>query len=226
MLRRSAILLTALMLASAPARALATPQDIASTHAFLVAGYAALHATVSKWSAVEASIHKLDRKVAAECPHAGEGAPQDNEGQEMSAEVADALWAVGYRTDAGIVHRFVAAVRPLKWSNSTITRRAHKYMNGLLEMTRIAVPNLCADVHAWAATGFKSVPASVKAYDEHVEAIEVKLPSSKLIKPYALGSDKQLLAQDLRLYLRFEELEVGRGFNDWDNLLEILSIPQ
>lgn len=226
MLGRLTILLTALTLALAPARALAAPQDVASTHAFLAAGYTALHATVSRWSAVERGIHRMEQKFAAECAHVGEGSPQNEEEQKMSYEVAGALWASGYHTDAGIVRRFWASVKGLRWSNPSITRRARTFAHAMLEMTKISVPDLCGDVRAWAATGFTSVPASTLRYDKHVEAIEVKLPSPKLIRPFVHGSDSALLARDLQLYHRFEELEVGEGFKDWDNLLEILSLPQ
>lgn len=226
MFRRYAILLTALTLVLAPGQALASPQDIASTHAFLVAGHTALQATVSKWSAVERGIHRMERKFSAECRHVGEGSPQNEEEQKMSYEVAGALWASGYHTDAGIVRRFWGAVKGLRWSNPVITRRAHTFAHSMIEMTKISVPDLCGDVRAWAATGFTSIPASTVRYDKHVEAIEVKLPSPKLIRPFVHGSDSALLSQDLRLYHRFEELEVGNGFEDWDNLLEILSLAQ
>ena len=226
MLRRLAILLAALALGLAPAQALASPQDIASTHAFLVAGHIALQATVSKWSAVEAGIRRMDHKFATECLHVGEGSPQNEEEQKLSYEVAGALWASGYHTDAGIVRRFWTAVKSLRWSNPSITRRARRFARSMLEMTKISVPDLCGDVRSWAATGFRSIPASTVRYDKHVEAIEVKLPSPKLIRPFVHGADSALLAQDLHLYRRFEELEVGRGFNDWDNLLEILSLAQ
>lgn len=226
MLRRSAILLAALTFVLAPARALAAPRDVASTHAFLVAGYTALHATVTKWSAVEKGIRRMEHQFAAQCLHVGEGSPQDEEEQKLSYEVAGALWASGYHTDAGIVRRFWAAVKPLRWSNPTITRRAHTFAHAMLEMTKISVPDLCGDVRAWAATGFTKIPASTVRYDKHVEAIEVKLPSPKLIRPFVHGSDSALLARDLRLYHRFEELEVGEGFKDWDDLLEILSLAQ
>jgi hypothetical protein len=226
MLRVSATLLTALALALFPAQALAAPQDLASTHAFLVAGHTALQATVSRWSAVEAGIRRMEHKFAAECPHVGEGSPQNEEEQKMSYEVAGALWASGYHTDAGIVRRFWAAVKSLRWSDPSITRRARTFAHSLLEMTKISVPDLCGDVRAWAATGFTSIPESTARYDKHVEAIEVKLPSAKLIRPFVHGSDSALLAEDLRLYNRFEELEVETGFKEWDNLLEILSLSQ
>jgi hypothetical protein len=224
--QRLAILLTALTLGLVPAGALAAPLDIASTHAYLVAGYAALHATVTRWSDVEASIHRLDRKFAAECPNVGAGSPQDEESQKMSYEVAGALWATGYRTDAKIVRRFVRAVKPLKWSNRAITRIARKFAKGLLEMAALPVPNLCRDVRAWSVTGFKSIPASTLRYDQRVEAIEVKEIPPRLLLPYVQPAYKGLAARDERLNTQFQNLETVTGFNDWDTLLETLGLNQ
>ena len=88
----------------------------------------------------------------------GAGSPQNEEEQKLSYEVAGALWATGYHTDAALVQRFVKTVRPLKWSNPAITRRAHGLTTGLREMVALSIPNLCGDVRAWGAAGFKTVP--------------------------------------------------------------------
>src|SRR6185312_16924141 len=114
-----------------PANASAAPKDVASTHSYVVAAYAALHAVVSKWSVVEAGIHKLDLKFQAECPAVGAGSPQNESEQRLSAEVAGALWATGYRTEAKVVQRFAKAVNPLTWSNPAITRSAHRFTKAL-----------------------------------------------------------------------------------------------
>lgn len=206
--------------------AAASPQDTASTHAYLVAGYAALHATVSTWSSVEANIDKLDRKFKTECPNIGAGSPQNNEEQKLAYEAAGALWATGYRTDAKIVRKFAKAVSPLRWSNPTVNRDARRYIKGLLEMTQLQVPDLCGDVRAWSAGGFGAVTATTKTYVRHAEAIEVKEIPRALLRPYVAPADKGLVATDERLALRFEELEVGRGMEDWDMLLETLSLNQ
>jgi hypothetical protein len=226
MLRRLAILLAALALGLAPARALAAPVDVASTHAYLVAGYAALHATVTTWSAIQTSIHKLNRRFAAECPNVGAGSPQNEESQKMSNEVAGALWATGYHTDAKIARTFVRAVQPLRWSNPAITRIARKFTKGLLEMVALQVPDLCGDVRAWSATGFATIPARTLAYDRHVEAIEVKEIPPRLLRPYVQPADKALAARDERLNTQFQNLETSTGFNDWDLLLETLALNQ
>jgi hypothetical protein len=206
--------------------AAAAPQDVASTHAYLVAGYAALHATVTTWSTVEANIRKLDRKFKAECPEVGAGSPQSKEEQKLAAETAGALWATGYHTDAKIVQRFVKAVSPLRWSNTAINRAARRYVKGLHEMTLLKVPDLCGDVRAWSTGGFAAVPAATETYVRHSEAIEVKEIPRNLLRPFVQPSDKGLVATDERLALRFEELEIGRGMEDWDTLLETLALSQ
>jgi hypothetical protein len=226
MLGRFATLAVVLALGLGPTGAAAAPRDLASTHAYLVAAYTALHATVTKWSAVEADIHKLDLRLHAECPHAGAGSLQNEEEQKMSYEVAGALWATGYHTDAKIVRAFVKAVNPLRWSNPAITRSARKFTTGLLEMTALTVPDLCGDLRSWSAGGFKMVPTEVQQYDRHVEAIEVKEIPRRLLAPYVQPADKGLRARDERLATQFEELEFERGQADWDILLETLALNQ
>ncbi len=226
MLARLAILVAVLTVGLTPAKANAASLDVTSTHAYLVAGYTALHAVVSKWSSVEADIHRLDLRFHAECPDVGAGSPQSEEEQKLSYEVAGALWATGYHTFAKVVQNFVKAVRPLRWSNPAITRSARRFTSGLHEMTLLAVPDLCADVRAWGSGGFKAVPATTQQFDRHVEAIDVKEVPRRLLLPYLQPADKPLLARVERLATRFEELEFSRGQVDWNNLLEVLALNQ
>jgi hypothetical protein len=226
MLRRLGIALVVLTLGSAPSTALASSRDVATTHTYLLAAQSALQATVNTWSRVQASIHALNNKLSGECLHVGEAAPQNEVEQEMSYEVAGALWATGYHTDAAIVKRFVSAVRSLTWSNPAVTRAARRFNRGLQEMVALAVPNLCADVRAWTATGYTAVPANVLSYDKHVRAINVKEPPKSLFEPYLQPSDKALATHVEHLNHRFEELEITLGFDDWNTTLETLALGQ
>jgi hypothetical protein len=226
MLGRLAILAAVLTVGLAPAGASAAPRDVASTHAYVAAAYTALHAVVSKWSSVEAEIGKLNQRFHTECPAVGAGSPQSEEEQKLSYEVAGALWATGYRTEAKVVRAFVKALKPLSWSNPAITRRARKLAKGLQEMTALPVPDLCGDVRAWAAGGYRAVPATTEQYDRHVEAIEVKEIPRGLLNPYVQPADKGLVARTERLATQFEELEFKRGQDDWNMLLETLALNQ
>jgi hypothetical protein len=226
MSRCVAVLIAVFAVGFAPATAGAASRDLASTHTYLVASYKVLHAAVSTWSTVEASIHRLDLRFHAECPDVGAGSPQNEEDQKLSYEAAGALWATGYHTDAAIVHSYVKTVNRLTWSNPQITRDAHRLTRGLQEMTELQVPNICADVRAWGANSYGAAPANVKQYDEHVEDIEIHEIPRSLLVPYVQPSEDGLRKRVEHLATRFEELEFMRGQADWIALLEVLGVNE
>jgi hypothetical protein len=231
MLRRAAILIATLAAAIPPATAdaasqNATSQDVASTHAYLAASYTVLHAAVSTWSSVEASIHRLDLRLHAECPNAGAGSPQNEAEQRLAYEAAGALWATGYHTDATIVRTYVHSLSRLRWSNPQITRDARRLARGLREMSALKVPDICADIRAWHENGFGAMPSDVEPYDQHVEAIDIhEIPRSLLI-PYVQPADSTLRKRVERLATQFAELEFMRGQADWIALLEVVGLNE
>jgi hypothetical protein len=222
-----AIALTVLAFGAAPASAAATSQqDFSSTHTALVAAYKALHGIVDTWPTMEANLERLNQKFARECPNVGAGSPQNEPAHRLSYEVAGALWATGYHTDAKFAHAFINAVSSLRWSNHTIIRRGLKFIIGLHEMIALRVPDLCGDVRAWTSAGFNTVPADTQQFDQHVEAIDVEIPSPRLLAPYVRPSDRGLLARVEHLVIRFEELEFTTGQRFWNQLLETLALNQ
>jgi hypothetical protein len=226
MLGRLAIVAVMLTLGLAPAGAAAAPRDVTSTHAYLEAGYTALHAVVTKWGSVEANIRKLDMKLQAECPNVGAGSPQSETEQKLSQEAVGALWATGYHTNAAALKRFAKVVGSLRWSNPAIAHSVRKYTTGLQEMVALVVPDLCADVRAWTSAGFGVPPASTEQFDRHVEAIEVNEVPRRLLAPFEQASDKGLAARVEHLATRFSELEFSRGQSEWNTLLEVLALNQ
>jgi hypothetical protein len=175
---------------------------------------------------MEASLHRLDRKFAAECPDVGAGSPQSEAEQNLSYEVAGALWATAYHADSKFAQAFIRAVSPLRWSSPAIDRSAHKFIRGLREMTSLQVPNLCADVRSWTASGYQTIPSSTLRFDRHVEAIEVEVPSPRILSTYVQPADRGLFAKVEHLLTRFEELEFSTGQRYWDTVLETLGLNQ
>ena len=226
MLGRLGILAAILAFALAPASAAATPQDDAASHTYLTVGYTTLRAAIGSMGAVGAGIDQLNHKLASECPDVGLGSPQSEEEQHLSYEVFGALLSTAYHTDAGIVQRFLRAVKPLSWSNSKVTRAADRYDKSLHELVTLPMPNLCADVSAWKAGGFKAVPADTIQFDHHVEDIEGEIISKRLLTPYVAPSDEGLVDRDLSLYKKLESLETTLGEGWWDMTLETLAINQ
>jgi hypothetical protein len=229
MLRHLATLLVASVLVAVvvPTSAVAASrQDISAARNALTAGYTALSAVIRTWPRVEASMRRLDRRFATECPAVGAGSPQSDSEQRLSYEVAGALWATGYHTDAPIIRKFIHKVTGLTSSNRTLNRRFYKFLNGLSEMIALPVPDICADVRAWTASGYRTIPASTLQFDKHVEAIEVKIPSPRLAEPYLVPSDRGLVPKLEHLITRFDELEFSTGQRYWNVLLETLSLNQ
>jgi hypothetical protein len=225
MLRYLAIPIAALALGLSPAQALAAPsEDVSSTHTALVASYTALHSIVATWPNLEAQLRALDQRFAAECPRAGLGSPENEPEGRMAYELTGALWAVGYHADARIAQRFIRTVSPLKWTDGALTRRMHAFITGLREMIALQVPNLCGEVRSWSSSGFQTVPQSALRYDQHVEAIDVEIPSPGLVAKYVQPADRQLFARVKHLLVRFEELEFTVGQREWYHLLEILGL--
>jgi len=210
-----------------PADALAASRaDITTTHKALTIAYKALHAVVTTWPTVEASIHQLDSKFASECPNVGAGSPENEPEEKLSYEVTGALWATGYHTDARIADTAIEEASHLKWSNPSLTRRVHQYLRGLREMLALQVPNLCGDVRSWTASGYRTIPASTLAFDQHVEAIDVEVPPPRMFIPYMQPSDRGLLTRVEHLFTRFEELEFVVGQREWIRLLGVVGLNE
>ncbi len=204
----------------------ASSHDIAAARIVLTSGYETLRGVLRTWPKVEASLRNLNSRFARECPGIGAGLPQTEIEKRLSYEVAGALWATAYRADAPIVKRFIHRVTGLTSSNPKINRRVYRFLNGLNEMLALQVPDICADVRAWTASGYERMPTSTLQFDSHVEAIDVEIPSPKLADPYLVSSDRALVPKLEHLITKFEELEFTVGQRFWNMLLETLDVPQ
>lgn len=165
-------------------------------------------------------------RFARECPDVGAGSPQSESEQRLSYEVAGALWATAYHTDAPIIRKFINKVIGFPSSNTALNRRIYKFFNGLDEMMALKVPDICNDVRQWTASGYRTIPTSTLQFDAHVESINVEIPSPKLANPYVVPSDRALVPKLEHLITRFEELEFTIGQQYWDTLLETLALNQ
>jgi hypothetical protein len=225
---RPTFLLAALALALglAPSQAIAAPQDVAATHAYIQANYALARASVGLIGSVQAKIERLNGSLAHECPQAGVGTPEVEASQPISYEVAAALWSVAYGSAAGPIRTFVAATGRLRWSNHAITRAAASYARNLHEFSGLPLPNLCADVRAWKASVFQVVPATTLSLDRRAEAIELNTVPPRLLHPYETGSDASVLARTMQLETKIGENEFTLGQTDWLQLLDTLGLPQ
>jgi len=147
-----------------PASAPASAADLAATQAYVQANYAALQVVMSHLAASEAGPLHVLSQVRRECPGAGTGSPQDPESTQMSNEVIGAMVLSAAQPDLQAIRTFIRAVAGLHWSNRGLTRAIHTYAGDWKTLLSLSAPNLCADVKAWGASGFHTLPASTVTF--------------------------------------------------------------
>jgi len=209
-----------------PGSALARSRDQASTHAYILANYALVRAARAEIKPAEESVSKLNAQVTQECGHVAAESPQNHESEQLTDEVAGAMWSIVYHLDSSAIDRFAAAVKPLKWTNHKLTRRANDYADSLLELSKLTMPNLCSDVRSWTLSSFHTLPASTVEFVKHLNAIGSTTIPSKLLAPYESPSEKALAAHMDRLEKLLTDSESIIGFNYWSTLLETLGLNQ
>lgn len=227
MSRGSIVAVLGVLALALPAPAFANSRDIASTRAYVVANYALVRTARTELHVAEASISALNRSLGQQCPKIALEAPQNPQSQQLSKEVAGALWSIVYHTDVGAVNAFVNAVTPLHWSKHKLSRIARRYATSLRQLTQLPTPEICADLRAWIASGYKTVPASTVAFDKRLEAIGATSIPQRLLAPYERDSSIRAIAARVdKLEAQLSDDESSIGFNDWNMLLETLGLSQ
>ncbi len=168
-----------LALWSIPTNALAaSQQDNASSHAALVAAYTSLHGIIDTWPKVEASLSKLDRKFATECPNMGMGSPQRI---RATVELRGGRRIVGNRLPhrrevRGRVHQRCQPPEVEQPCDRTSPAQVHRGAARNRSLSTKVPRDICGDVRTWTASGFTTVPADTQQFDNHVESITSKSP--------------------------------------------------
>jgi hypothetical protein len=224
--RGLAIVLAVLALLLAPTAALASSADTTTTHAYLQADYALARASEALEPTVQDNVNRFSTKIGHECANAGAEAPQNEAAQQLSSEVAGALWSVGYRTVAAPIRAFARTVRRLHWSSGRLTRLARGYAASLNALATLPQPDLCGDVGAWKASGFRTIPADTLSFDQRSEAIRPHAVPQRLLAPFEQPADRAVARRIAGLEYELEGDEFTVGFEDWTTLLTTLGLHQ
>lgn len=224
-----AALLAATGLMIAPSGTLASSRDVAETNALARATNTLVEAANPEVSRGLSAAKRYASSIARQCPNAAAGSPQNHESQQLDWEVIGAMTTVGYRVAAGPVAKFAHAVRGLHWSNSRLTRAVHRFTTKLYGLTRLATPDVCGDIRAWAASGYQTLPASTTSFVKRYlattpEAEEV--PSIiNLSMPYATPADVPVLHRVEHLETRLGEAEAA-AVESYSRLIMALELKQ
>jgi hypothetical protein len=145
--------------------ALAAGSDSASTSAYLRANYQLVKVAHENLSKSVSGYHSVLSHVRSACPRAAVNSPQDPESTQLSNEVIGTMVLSAGKPDLAAIRTFLRAVSGLHWSSSPVTHAVKSYTGMLGQLYKLTVPNLCGDVAAWAAGGYRALPASTVSFD-------------------------------------------------------------
>jgi hypothetical protein len=176
------------------------------------------------------ALQTLTARFEAECGHALAEAPHRPVMTEtefalgpMEIEALDYFLGVTEREKRGVYIRFQHEVRVLAWPSRPLTRVTHESALEHVEQADIEVPNLCADLRAWAATGYTKLPEETLHLAHEFQRIisittlplvrgepqnaSVEAAIERRLKPFEDGEDRRLArrVKQVRVALRRQE---------------------
>jgi hypothetical protein len=204
---------------------LAGSTDAAATRAYIQADYALVHAARVNLATSEAALQKLRHRIASECPKVAAGSPQDTNSEQLSNELVGAMTVAAIQPDMRAVATFASAVSHLRWSSGALTRKVHAYASRLHTLSVLPRPDVCADVKAWAASRFQTLPASAVSFDARYYRVEVAVGEvpAKLLAPSEQPDERLVLAHAERIEGQLSEAEANAVYT-WGHIMESLAL--
>ena len=145
--------------------AYAQSRDEAATSAYVQADFRLMRSAVSRIPEAQAAINGVLRAVRADCPRAAGGSPQNAMSTQLSDEVIGAMVMSVVTPGLPLAKPFVRATEHLRWRSPSLTHEVGEYVDHVRTLTRLAPPDPCSDIRAWAASGFQTLPTSTESFD-------------------------------------------------------------
>ena len=176
-----------------------TPADRAATRAYLEAELTYARAQLANLSASLSAVQALDGSLAAECPGVLSGAPRDRvrsigsapermtprqEGEarrhrrqanSLQTELLQAIEFADLGPSRAAAAAFVAAIRPLHWSEAARTTLTQISADALEADLARTPPPVCSDMQAWVSSGYRTLSASTKAIESSAKEQTARL---------------------------------------------------
>lgn len=213
------------MCLASPAGGSAESGDVAATNAYLAASYAYWRTVLGDVPATRAAVEGFAGTLRAECAgvlkdasredfpesstsfarSVGESKREDEQLSELENELGGAFRSTVEASERAALLTFADTVRPLHWSNPILDQQVSAALANLEERLARPMPSVCADMKAWVASGYRTLPAATKALRAEQEATAEHAfvrpaPSiASLLAPYESASEKALIAKTKKL---------------------------
>jgi hypothetical protein len=175
-------------------RAASTPADRAAVHAYLVDVHAYVQALTEAAPALVGAYEGAASRIAGECPGVLVGAPQGGgieigssilqrtarqRGEEkrqstqlsdLEAELTSDLASAEQEPERPVVMALLANLKALPQGGPALSRIVHAQTIGLEEDEKVQSTDVCADMKAWAGSGYRTLSQSSRASALRLEA--------------------------------------------------------
>jgi hypothetical protein len=202
----------------------AASADAAGAGAYLQADYRLVSAAAGRIPQGESIIAGVLAQVRRECPHAAKGSPQDPESTELSNEVIGMMVISAIHPILPQIHSYLSTVSHLQVGSSGVTRVVRSYVGQLRTMAGLSVPTLCADVRSWAASGYKTLPASTASFSPRFINAWVAvgmLPSG--LSRFEGGGERALAGRATQRESALADFE-ARAVETWGEIMSALEL--
>ena len=159
----AAVFLAAAALAAAAAVP-AAASDGSATRAYLTANLKLARTAAGLIPRARTAIDGVAAHIRADCPAAAAQSPQNPQSTQLSNELIGAMVISAYHIDVPGLRRFVAAASGLRWSSGALTATVRAYVAHVRTLAELGVPDVCGDVRAWRASGYRALPAATAAF--------------------------------------------------------------
>lgn len=193
---------------AAPAGAQAGSSDAATTQAYLQANYALVSYFAAHIPSARAELAGVLAGVRRECPQVAAQSPEDVDSEQLSNEVIGTMVTTVTQHNLAPTRSFNRTVASLRWSSQALTKAVRAYVAKGRTLTSLRVPSLCADIRAWVASGYQTLPASTVSFDRRFMPAWVApgyLP--KALAAYETPQDRALARRTVRLEEKWSEFE-------------------
>ena len=203
----------------------AAKANIAATRAYIAADYELVHTARVNLKTGEAALESLRETIGGECPKAAAASPENTAAEHLSNEVVGAMGVAFVRSDIPAVEAFATAVTPLHWSDAKLTRKAVVYAGKLKALAALQEPDVCGDVRAWAASGYKTLQPATTQFDREYSANDVGIGEvpAHLLAPYENARERSQLALTKQSENELVEAE-ARAVEPWSKILDALDL--
>lgn len=209
---------------ASPAGASVSSQDLTASQAYVRAEYSLVRTVDGHLARSQAALMGLRSEVRRDCPLGAAGSPQDPQSTQLSNELIGVMVLSAGRPDLQAIRVFTRAVSRLRWSNRRLTGAVHTYAGKLHVLAGLTAPALCADIKAWAASGFTALPSSTIRFAGTFMANWVaagELPSE--LAAYEDPGTRSLAARASALESPVSEFEV-HAVETWAEIMNALDL--